>query len=350
MTDKEQESVVKIKTHLIVPSAAYAVKKSDIKQYSKEIRTPPKFGDLVFCEVIELGHHKSLESNTARSHTLNVGTRAVFVMGSRYAPDQFEAYVPETYKDTVEIFSQGGIVGDVRSQNAQLASPTKVRVLGYIVDKENRIINTKNYNIITPKKKSRKGKGAKIILCVGTAMNSGKTYAAAACCYSLSSMNKDVRASKITGTASLKDPLLMNDCGAKYISDFTYQGYPSTFKIGKEELFNIFNNVDMKYGNNPKNYLVLEFADGIFQRETAMLLKMPEVQSRIHKLVFCASDSTAIYGGIEILKKEFGLTPDAISGVISSSPLAIEEVKTFTDIPVFESMEKNYKTIFDIIA
>jgi hypothetical protein len=35
-------------------------------------------------------------------------------------------------------------------------------------------------------------------------------------------MGKKVRASKITGTASLKDILLMNDAGANPYADFTY--------------------------------------------------------------------------------------------------------------------------------
>ncbi len=63
----------------------------------------------------------------------------------------------------------------------------------------------------------------------------------------------------------------------------------------------------MKYGNNPKNYLVIEFADGIFQRETALLLKMPQVRHRIHKLIFCASDSIGVFGGIKILKNNLAL-------------------------------------------
>ena len=50
------------------------------------------------------------------------------------------------------------------------------------------------------------------------------------------------------------------------------------------KLLDMFNAFDAKYGNNPKNYIVIEFADGIFQRETSMLLKMPEVQKRISKL------------------------------------------------------------------
>jgi len=112
-------------------------------------------------------------------------------------------------------------------------------------------------------------------------------------------------------------------------------------------MFNLF---DMKYGNNPKNYLVIEFADGIFQRETAALLQMPGVRERIHKLIFCAPDSTAVFGGIQILKDQFDLTPDAISGLCSSSPLAVREIQGFSDLPILQSMEKDFQKIFNIIG
>ena len=112
----------------------------------------------------------------------------------------------------------------------------------------------------------------------------------------------------------------------------------------------MFRTFDMKYGNDPANYIVIEFADGIFQRETAMLLQMPEIRKRISKLVFCAPDSTAVFGGIQALRDKFGLVPDAISGLCSSSPLAIREIQEFTDTPILQSMEKNYKKIFSIIG
>lgn len=181
-------------------------------------------------------------------------------------------------------------------------------------------------------------------------MNSGKSHAAAACCYALASMEKSVRAAKITGTAGLKDILLMNDCGADYIADFSFFGHPSTYLLESDELYRMFNAFDLKYGNNPKNFLVMEFADGIYQRETAMLLAMPEVRARISKLVFCASDSSGVQGGISYLKESFDLRPDAISGLCSSSPLAIREIETFTETPVLESMEKDYKKICKILG
>lgn len=346
----ESTSMEKIRSNCIVPSAAYSVPKSQIKQFDPLTRTVPRVGDLIFGEISELGHHRLVESRTGRLHTINVGTRAVFVVGNRYAPDQYEGLVPERFQEHLDLFSRGGVVGEVKAQNQGIGGPTKVHVLGYVCDPEGTVINTRNHVLVNPKSMSREKSGASLILCVGTSMNSGKTHAAAACCYAISSMGQHVRAAKITGTASLKDILLMNDCGAEHIVDFSFFGYPSTYLVDREHLLGMFNAFDMKYGNNPKNYLVVEFADGIFQRETAMLLKSPEVRNRISKLVFCAPDSTAVYGGLRVLKEEFDLVPDAISGLCSSSPLAMREISSFTDIPILQSMEKDFRKIFSLIG
>lgn len=340
----------KIKSNCIVPSAAFSVPKSLIKKYDPVNHKPPEVGDLIFGEICDLGHHRTIESRSARLHTINIGTRAIFVFGNRYAPDQYEGLVPAEHDDYVDLFSRGGVVGKVQNQNQFIGRATRVRVLGYACDEEGNVINTRDHILLKPNSSHREKPGAKLILCIGTSMNSGKTEAAAACCYALSSMGRQVRAAKITGTASMKDILLMNDCGAEKIADFTYFGHPSTYLMELDELLSMFNDFDMKYGNNPKNYLVIEFADGIFQRETAMLLKSPMVRNRISKLIFCASDSTGVFGGLRVLKEEFDLVPDAISGICSSSPLAMREIQGFTDTPIILSMEKDFRKIFNLIG
>jgi hypothetical protein len=93
----------------------------------------------------------------------------------------------------------------------------------------------------------------------------------------------------------------------------------------------------------------MEFADGIFQRETALLLQHPRVQERIHRLVFCAADAAGIAGGLSVMRTTFDLVPDAISGLCSSSPLAIREIASFTDIPILRSMHRDFRTIFELI-
>lgn len=332
----------------IIPSAAFTLKPSMVKYYC-DLKKPPKAGDVLYGEVYSLGQHRTIESKSARIHTIQEGSRAIFVFGNRYAPDHYESFVPDTCTDLVDLCARSGLVGSVSIQNLNISAPTLIKPLGYVCDKHGNVINTRDNPLLVPKIKEKKPKRAKMILCVGTAMNSGKSHAAAACCYALSSMNKKVRAAKVTGTASLKDLLLMEDCGAGRIADFTYLGYPTTYMLALEDLINIFDTIDLKYGNNPSNYFVVEFADGILQRETAMLLDMESIRKRIHKLIFCGYNAFGVLGGLQVLRDRYRLSADAVSGVCTSSPLQLRELSQYAEIPILKSAEINHKEIFDII-
>lgn len=117
----------------------------------------------------------------------------------------------------------------------------------------------------------------------------------------------------------------MNDAGATHYNDLTALGWPSTYLLDEEDLVEIFDTLDLKYANNPANYWIVELADGLLQRETAMLLANPIVRARIDRLVLCATDTFAAIGGLRVLDDHFGLEPDAISGMAASSQLGVRE-------------------------
>ncbi len=333
-----------------IPSAAYTITNKLIKGY-KPIDAAHRIGDVIYGKVDFIGQHNSLENSQGRIHTIHPGTKAIFVFGNRYAPDYYEGIIPDNENfESIDLLARSGVVGTVLSKSGKVISPTRIRPLGYVTGADGNTLNTLDYPIIAPKAREKKFPRAKLILCIGTAMNSGKSAAATACVYALSVNDKEVRGSKVTGTASLKDILSMNDAGATHFSDFSYLGYPSTYLIEQEEAINIFNILDLKYGNNKDNYWVVEFADGINQRETAMLLESEDVRKRIHKLIFCAADSFGAIGGLEVLKSRFDLVPDAISGVCSSSPLHIKELSMYTDIPVFNSLSIDARDLYRILS
>lgn len=339
----------KIPPGFILPSAAYTMKKSRIKWYDFSDR-PPQVGDVVYGKITRIGQHSGLENRNGRIHVINDGSKGVFVFGNRYAPDHFEGIIPETSTSEVDLLARSGVVGIVKSKNSMIKDPTRVRILGYVCNEDGAVLNTRDSPLIHPSKAGKTdSKRARLVLVVGTSMNSGKSTAAAACCWALSTMGYEVRASKITGTASLQDVLGMNDAGASVYNDFTHFGYPSTYMLPETELLKVFNDIDLKYGNNAKNFWVVELADGILQRETALLLASEEVKTRIHRLIFCAGDALGCIGGLQVLKERFGLTPDAISGVFSSSPLATRELADHTEVPVFNNLERNLNEISEML-
>jgi len=331
----------------ILPSAAYTLKRNQIRLY-KTFDKKPEIGDVVYGQICLIGQHSSLENALGRIHMIHDGTKAVFVFGNRYAPDYYEGLIPEKMITEVDLLARSGMIGTAKTKNSLIKDPTRIKILGYVCDRSGNILNTRNFPLIKAKNAIKKQPRAKMILVCGTSMNSGKSMAAAACCWALTSMGYNVRASKVTGTASLKDILHMNDAGANPYADFTYLGYPSTYMLSQDELLGIFDQLDLKYANNPKNFWVVELADGIIQRETRMLLESERVRSRIHKLIFCANDAFGAIGGLDILKS-FDLKPDALSGICSSSPLHIRELHEFTSIPVFNSAEPNRDSLVKIL-
>ena len=338
----------KIKRGFILPSAAFTIKGRQVKLYEYSPKHPEP-GDVVYGTISRIGQHSSLENALGRIHVIHNGSKAIFVFGNRYAPDYYEGIVPNKMIDEADLLARSGVIGVVKAKNALIKDPTRVKILGYVCQADGSVLNTRNFSLITPQTTTKKEPRSHMILVCGTSMNCGKSMAAAASCWALSTMGHKVRATKVTGTASLKDILHMNDAGAEPYADFTYLGYPSTYLLPKDEVLGIFNHLDLKYANNPKNFWVVEFADGIIQRETTMLLNSPEVTSRIYKFIFCATDAFGAIGGLRVLKEKFNLVPDALSGVCSSSPLHLRELAEFTKIPVFNSANPDLNQLADIL-
>lgn len=327
----------KIPKGYVIPSGAYTLRPAQLKFYTIELKSPVP-GDVVYGKITHIGQHSSLENRSGRIHAIHNGTTGIFVFGNRYAPDYYEAFVPKEASSQVDLIARSGLIGKVHTKNTKIKDPTTVEIIGQVCDAEGERINTRHFPLIVPKRTEKKWPRSRMILVCGTTMNSGKSVAASACCWVLSNLGHTVKGSKITGTASLKDILHMNDAGAQTFSDFSFLGYPSTYMLNGEELLHVFNTLDLKYANNPANYWVIELADGINQRETAMLLQSDEVKKRLHRLVFCSNDAFSAMGGIKYLNDRFDLVPDLISGVCTSSPLHMREIGSITDIPVMDAM------------
>ncbi|MHC4879331.1 MAG: hypothetical protein ACYTGL_22985 [Planctomycetota bacterium] len=253
----------KIRPGFILPSGLYTIKPQQVKFYQRVDRVP-QVGDVVFGRISYIGQHSSLENKQGRIHMINDGTKAVFVYGNRYAPDAFEGLIPEQETKMVDLLARSGVVGVMREKNSATKDPTRVEILGHVVDADGQPLNTREFPLALPKTPlNRDRKRAKLVLHIGTSMNSGKSTSAIACCWALAAMNHSVRASKVTGTASLKDILHMQDAGAELVADFSHLGFPSTYMLDEPTTISIFENLDARYAANSAKFWVVEFADGI---------------------------------------------------------------------------------------
>ena len=126
-------------------------------------------------------------------HIINDGTRAVFVLGNRYAPAYFEGCVPESLPKDLDLLARSGVAGEMLCKSNAAKDPTRIRVLGYICDESGQVINTRDFPLTRPRIQAKREKRAKMILSIGTAMNSGKSTTAVAACSALATMGYTVR-------------------------------------------------------------------------------------------------------------------------------------------------------------
>ena len=135
----------------------------------------PRQGDLVLARVMGVGHHAKLELPEGRRSQLYQGDEILVTYANRYAPDQFEAEVPDDLDDC-HLVAAGGIAARMLSKNAKTRNPTRIRPLGLLADLHGKRLNVNDWRIDSgpfPKPLPP------VIVVAGTAMNAGKTTAAA---------------------------------------------------------------------------------------------------------------------------------------------------------------------------
>ena len=295
----------------------------------------PKIGDIALVEVIKIGKHKTIQSETG--HIIHIFEKDLILtaFGNRYATALYEGYLPEKATISLDILGSGGVIGKVATKNEAFEEieATELKLLGYALDKENNVINSiYNHKTSVPFDGSVPN-NSRIILSLGATMDSGKTTTAGLLARGLKNSGYKVGYIKLTGTAFTKDRDFVFDCGADLVTDFIEAGYPSTYMVGKDEILNIYQYLLHQFKHEILDYIIVEIADGLVQRETEMLLNDSQFMKTVRHVVLSTADSLSAFWGIEYLTK-LGFKPSLISGRFTMSPLLIKEVKSRCNIPV----------------
>src|SRR6266545_1152703 len=280
---------------------------------------PPVPGDVALMRVEKTVFHKHLTTAENRRMRLYPGAQFIGVFGNRYACDAFEAEVQGP--DNLSLLTAAGMIGTVKSKHYIAADPTQVTLLGYLRDAEGGRLNLKN-RLFRPAAARRLPRN--LIYVVGTGMNSGKTTTAARLTNGLSNAGLRVAACKLTGSVSNRDQDELAAAASHRAIDFSDFGFPSTYLCGRDELLELFHAMSAEVTESDPDVVLMELADGLLQRETAMLLSEPEIQQAARGLVLSAESALSALWATERLRR-LGYQVIAVSGKFTSSPLAMRE-------------------------
>jgi hypothetical protein len=292
----------------------------------------PSFGDVGIFRVLQPNGGYIVNPEGSNVYLFE-NDLVMLSFGSRYATNQYEGYVPYTPVKQCQLLGRGGVAGSLTSKNATFkVIPVQLELVAYATNHNGQVINTIRWEKMDSFNKF--SIAPKVILSVGTSMDSGKTTSAAWLCGGLNAAGHRVAYVKLTGTAFPKDAALNRDRGAHITADFSDFGFPSTYLLDRNVLLDLYQSLINKVcAEHPVDFVVMEIADGLLQRETSMLLEDPNFRSTIYATLFCAGDSLGVLSGLQYLES-CGLTPFAVSGLFTASDLLIREVKDRIDLPI----------------
>ncbi len=295
----------------------------------------PVVGDVAVFSVQRIGKHNAIQGTRGSNKYIFPGDRIMLAFGNRYASEQFEGYIPEGWQPVYHILGKGGCAGVVASmhQRMSLRGPTELVLEGYATDNEGKVINTRYLNRERVPYDTYEKKDYKLILSLGTGMDSGKTTTAAYLARGLHRAGKRVAYVKLTGTVFSKDRAFVRDCGADLSTDFSRLGYPSTYMLDEPELLDIVATLLTEAETVQPDYVIAEIADGLLQRETAMLLRHQGFRQMVDHVLLSSGDSFGALAGLEELNR-LGLQASALCGAFTAAPLLINEVASRTDLPI----------------
>lgn len=305
---------------------------SDDMQGLTDLNHIPQSGDLVLARVTEIGHHTKIERIDGRKATLYEGDEIILAFGNRYAPDQFEALVPQDLA-ACHMVAAGGIAGLAIGWHSRIEMPTQIEPIGLITNAAGNVVNVADYKLPAHRHGINQISVPSVVV-VGTSMNAGKTTTAANLIHGLTTAGHTVGAMKITGTGAGGDLWLMKDSGAAQVLDFTDAGYPTSFNIGIEKAKEIYPVLAAELMRKGCTAIVIEVADGIYQQETRAILQCNKFKQQFSHVLFAAREAMGAQSGASWLQEQ-GYQVQGISGRICASPLATREAADVLDMAVY---------------
>ncbi len=295
-----------------------------------------RHGAVVVGRILNEKHvYNHFEDPHGRMSVLHKGDIVVGALGHRNALQGYEGVMPSSVKagDTLNILNLGGVIGQAVSGNPDVGSPFEIEVLG-------QVLAFKEFG-------SRKGEPAHIgmgalagkpdapkvpvVYVMGTCMNAGKTAAACVLVRRFAQAGLKVGGAKLTGVALMRDILAMQDYGADFAYDFTDAGVACTLAATAP---GVTRTVFSELAAKGVDLIVAETGDGILgEYGVQAVLADEELRSWGSAFILCANDPVGVAGGVEELKRSYGIQVDVVAGPATDNRVGVRFVEQAVGVP-----------------
>lgn len=327
-----------------IASVARHAKLSPELRLSEEI--PCEEGILVAVEVLtSKSVYNTLELPSGRMAPIHRGDVLVGALGHREALFGYSGVLPEALEpgDVVQLLNLGGVLGLLGLHNGAdpgRGAPFDCRVLGSVLT-----FPFLGERIGVPARvgaheldldASMNVAGIPLVAVAGTCMDSGKTVAASAIIGRLRQRGLVVDAFKATGVSLLRDILSMEDAGARETRIFTDYGIVTTTHRNAAALTRTML-TDLASGR--PDAIVFELGDGMMGAYGVQsILRDPEIREALTAVVLCANDPVAAFGGVALLRNEYGIEPDVVTGRATDNRVGVAIARDQLGVPAVNAV------------
>jgi hypothetical protein len=302
-----------------------------------------------YCLVLEVLEDKmvynQIETIGDKFVMAKLGDVLVGVLGERMALKGYSGQVPEKISvgDTLHILNMGGIVGACLSDHPDLGPALQVKVRGAVMTGTARNDGKLKHaciqdNALRPV--DNLASSAPIVIVSGTAMDTGKTWAASHIVKGLSSMGFRVAAGKATGASLMRDVRTMKKHGAIATATFTDIGVVSS--TGKP-MCSIAKALIGHLNESEPDVIVLELGDGLIgYYGVEEILKDRQIQGHVAAHVVTASDLVGAWAARELFKTRFNASICAISGPVTDNAVGKQYIEQVLGLPAINARDREY--------
>jgi hypothetical protein len=312
-----------------------------------------RLSDQIPCEegvvvAVRVLHDKStynqLELPSGRMAQVKRGDVIAGALGQRQALFGYAGHLPERLApgDTIHLLNLGGVLGVCDSVNPDLGPPFSCEVLGTVLR-----FPFLGERVGEPARIGEAGfdrpgaldpatpldaRGVPIVALVGSCMNAGKTAAACALVRELTHAGLQVDGAKTTGVSLRRDVLAMEDAGARRTALFTDLGVVSTTAKNAAAVTRTL--ITRLAAAPSPDVLVLELGDGLLGAYGVdAILADAEVRGVLTAVVLAANDPVAAWGGVEILRRDYGIEPVAVTGPATDNLVGTRQIEARLGVP-----------------
>jgi hypothetical protein len=296
--------------------------------------------------VVEILTNKStyntLELTSGRMAKVVKGDIVVGALGPRRALFGYSGHVPKSVKagDIIQMLNIGGVLGVCDSANPDKGTPFDCKVLGVVLQ-----FPILGERIGVPARVGRakldydvklETNGVPVVALAGTCMEAGKTAAAAAIVSRMRHRGLVVDAFKATGVSLRRDILAFEDSGARNTMIFTDLGVvTTTAKSGPA----LTRTMLTELAARKPDAIVFELGDGLIGTYgVAAILECEDVRKAMTAVVLSANDPVAAWGGVKILREQYGIEPAAVTGPSTDNSVGVDIIQEQMKVKAFNAI------------